>query len=272
MWAAATAGRTSLRGLGKQTKTMIKIKTPEEIERMRESCQIAALVLHEVCRHCAPGVTTRELDGYARDLLRDCGAESAFLGYRGYPAHICTSINDEVVHGIPGDRRLQLGDVVSIDVGTRYRGWIGDNARTVLVGVTDPEVIRLVEVTEQALAAAVGKAVAGGFLNDIGRAVEQVVIEAGFHVVREFVGHGVGRDMHEDPQIPNFGQPRPGPRLRRGMALAVEPMVNLGTPAVEIMADGWTVLTGDRRPSAHFEHTILVQEGEAEILTRKKMS
>lgn len=251
---------------------MIKIKTQKEIEEMRESCQLAARILDDVVHQCAPGVTTRELDEFARDRMKEYGAESAFLGYRGYPAHICTSVNDEVVHGIPNDRRMQLGDVISIDVGTRYNGWIGDNARTVRVGVTDPEVIRLLEVTEQALEAAIRKAVTGARLSDVSHAVESVAVGAGFHVVREFVGHGVGRTMHEDPQIPNFGPPGRGPRLRPGMTLAVEPMVNMGTPDVEIMEDGWTVLTGDRKPSAHFEHTILVQDGEAEILTRKEMS
>lgn len=239
---------------------------------MRESCQLAAQILDEVVQQCSPGVSTQELDDFARDRMKEYGADSAFLGYRGYPAHICTSVNDEVVHGIPNDRRMQVGDVVSIDVGTRYNGWIGDNARTVRVGETDPEVSRLLDVTEAALAAAIQKAVTGARLSDVSHAVEQVAVEAGFHVVREFVGHGVGRTMHEDPQIPNFGPPGRGPRLRPGMTLAVEPMVNLGTPEVEIMEDGWTVLTGDRKPSAHFEHTILVQDGEAEILTRKKKS
>lgn len=183
---------------------------------MRESCQLAALILDEVVQQCAPGVTTRELDDFARDQMKAYGAESAFLGYRGYPAHICTSVNDEVVHGIPNDRRMQLGDVISIDVGTRYNGWIGDNARTVMVGQTDPEVVRLLEVTEKALIAAITKAVTGARLSDVSHAVERIAVDAGFHVVREFVGHGVGRTMHEDPQIPNFGPPGRGPRLRPG--------------------------------------------------------
>ena len=251
---------------------MIKIKTPKDIVEMRESCQIAAQILDDVVRQCAPGVSTRELDEFARDRMEELGAVSAFLGYRGYPAHICTSVNDEVVHGIPNQRRMQVGDVVSIDVGTQYNGWIGDNARTVMIGEVDPEVLRLLDVTEKALQAAISKAVTGNRLSDVSHAVEAVAVGAGFHVVKEFVGHGVGRTMHEDPQIPNFGPPGRGPRLRPGMTLAVEPMVNLGTPDVEIMDDGWTVLTGDRKPSAHFEHTILVQDGEAEILTRKKKS
>ena len=251
---------------------MIKIKSPEEIDAMRQSCQLAATVLDEVVRMCAPGVTTRELDEFARDRMAELGASSAFLGYRGYPAHICTSVNDEVVHGIPSDRRLELGDIISIDVGSQYEGWIGDNARTVKIGVQDPEVIRLVDVTQRALEAAIAKAVTGGRLSDISHAVEKVARAEGLHVVKEFVGHGVGRNMHEDPPIPNFGPPGRGPRLKTGMTLAIEPMINLGTPDVEVMDDGWTVLSGDRRPSAHFEHTVLVRDGAPEILTCKKTS
>jgi methionyl aminopeptidase len=250
----------------------IKIKTPDEIAAMRESCRVAATVLDEVAARCAPGVTTAELDAYARDLMETMGATSAFLGYRGYPAHICTSVNDEVVHGIPSNRRLQLGDIVSIDVGTRFHGWIGDNARTIMIGVQDPRIIRLVQATEQALQAAIAMAVAGGRLTDISHAVEQVAEREGLSIVKEFVGHGVGRTMHEEPQIPNFGPPGRGPRLREGMTLAIEPMINAGSDQVEIMADGWTVLTKDRLPSAHFEHTVLVRRGCPEILTCKKMS
>ena len=249
---------------------MIKIKSVDEIDAMRESCQLAATILDDIVKMCAPGVSTRELDDFARDKMAEYGAVSAFFGYRGYPAHICTSVNEEVVHGIPNGRKLQIGDVISIDVGTLYNGWIGDNARTVKIGVTDREVIRLLAVTEEALAAAISKAVSGGRLSDVSHAVEHVAVRAGFFIVKEFVGHGVGRSMHEDPQIPNFGPPGRGPRLRSGMTLAIEPMVNMGTPNVEIMDDGWTVLTSDRKPSAHFEHTVLVKEGEAEILTRKK--
>ena len=253
-------------------RNRIIIKTPAEIEQMREGCQVAATVLDAVVKKCAPGVTTMDLDGFARDLIQEMGAISAFLGYRGYPAHICTSVNAEVVHGIPNIRPMELGDIVSIDVGTRYNGWIGDNARTVMVGVQDSEVIRLVKATERALAAAIEKAVAGGRLSDISHAVECVAKEEGFSIVKEFVGHGVGKTMHEEPQIPNFGPPGRGPRLREGMTLAIEPMINLGSEKVEVMDDGWTVLTRDRLASAHFEHTVLVREGKAEILTCKKMS
>jgi methionyl aminopeptidase len=251
---------------------MIKIKRPDEIEAMRQSCGVAATILDEVANLCAPGVSTRDLDAFACRRMDELGVMSAFLGYRGYPAHICTSVNDEVVHGIPNDRRMELGDIISIDVGVICDGWVGDNARTVMVGVKDPEVIRLVKTTEDALYAGISRAVAGARLSDISHAVEQAATLEGLSVVKEFVGHGVGRKMHEEPQIPNFGPPGRGPRLRSGMTLAIEPMVNLGAAAVEVMADGWTVLTGDRRPSAHFEHTVLVQDGEPEILTCKKRS
>lgn len=250
---------------------MIKIKSPQEIDSMRESCQIAALILDEVANMCAPGVTTADLDEFARLRMDELRAESAFLNYRGYPAHICTSVNDEVVHGIPTNRRLEMGDIVSIDVGTIYNGWIGDNARTVMIGVQDPEIIRLVKTTEEALLAGIAKAVTGGRLSDISHAVEKTALGTGLNVVKEFVGHGVGRKMHEEPQIPNFGPPGKGPRLRTGMTLAIEPMINLGTPEVEVLPDGWTVLTGDRMPSAHFEHTVLVKNEVPEVLTCKKM-
>ena len=251
---------------------MIIIKTPEEIQRMRVSSLIAAQVRDELAQKVAPGVTTGELDAYARELVSKLRAKSSFFGYRGYPGFICTSVNDEVVHGIPGPRRIEMGDVVSIDVGVVYDGYVGDTATTVMVGVTDPEVIRLVKVSEQALSAGIAKAVPGGRLSDISHAIEQVVVEAGFSVVREFVGHGIGRSMHEEPQIPNFGPPGKGPRLKEGMTLAIEPMVNLGTAEVEVMSDGWTVLTKDRKPSAHVEHTVAIGAGGAEILTCRKKS
>jgi methionyl aminopeptidase len=246
---------------------MIKIKTPEELARMRVSGSMAARVRDAVASKVAPGVTTMELDSYAQEIIEDLGASSSFYNYRGYPGHICVSINDAVVHGIPGPRRIQVGDIVSLDVGVEYDGFIGDTATTVMVGVTDADVIRLVDVTEKALEAAIEKAVAGNRLSDISHAVESVATQAGFSVVREFVGHGIGREMHEEPQIPNFGPPGRGPRLKPGMTLAIEPMVNIGVADVDVLEDGWTVLTRDRRPSAHFEHTIAVQDGRAEILT-----
>jgi methionyl aminopeptidase len=249
---------------------MIKIKTPEELDGMRLSGRLAATVRDAVARAIQPGVTTGELDDYARELIAKLGGKSAFFGYRGYPGYICTSINDEVVHGIPGARRVQMGDIVSVDFGVEYGGFIGDTATTVMVGVTDPDVIRLVTITEQALEAAIEKAVIGGRLSDISHAVETVALSAGFSVVRDFVGHGIGRQMHEDPQIPNFGLPGRGPRLKAGMTFALEPMINLGDEEVEVMGDGWTVLTRDRKPSAHFEHTVAISEGRGEILTLAK--
>jgi methionyl aminopeptidase len=249
---------------------MIKIKTASELERMRVSGGMAGTVRDKVAAAVKPGVTTMELDEYAQALIAEMGAKSAFYGYRGFPGHICVSMNDEVVHGIPGKRVVQFGDIVSIDFGVVYDGFIGDTATTVMVGVTDPGVLRLVAVTEKALQAAVDHAVAGARLSDISHAVEQTAQAAGLGVVRDFVGHGIGRKMHEDPQIPNFGPPGRGPRLKAGMTLALEPMFNLGTPEVEVMPDGWTVLTKDRKYSAHFEHTVAVGEEKAEILTLAK--
>lgn len=246
---------------------MIIIKSPEEIARMRASGAVAAKVRDTLAKRLSPGVTTSEIDAYAKELMEKAGGRSAFLGYRGYPGHICISVNDEVVHGIPGSRRIQMGDIVSLDVGVIYEGFVGDTAKTVMVGVTDPEVIRLVRVAEQALEAGISKAVDGGRLGDISNAVETVVEAAGFSVVRDFVGHGIGRSMHEEPQIPNYGPAGKGPKLRTGMTLAIEPMVNLGAADVEVLRDGWTVLTKDRKPSAHVEHTVAVMNGRAEILT-----
>lgn len=246
---------------------MIKIKDKFELEGMRASGRLAATVREKVKSQIAPGVRTSDLDAYAIELTQKLGGRSAFFGYRGFPGNICISVNDEVVHGIPGPRVIRLGDIVSIDVGVVYDGFIGDNATTVMVGVTDPDVIRLVEATERALHLGIAQAVAGNRLSDISHAVEREGKKNRLSIVKDFVGHGVGREMHEDPQIPNFGPPGRGPRLREGMTLALEPMFNLGTEEVEVMADGWTVLTRDRKPSAHFEHTVAVHEGQAEILT-----
>ncbi|MCX7590361.1 MAG: type I methionyl aminopeptidase, partial [Kiritimatiellae bacterium] len=228
-----------------------------------------ARVRDEVARLIRPGVTTAELAAYAGKLIRAYGAESAFLGYKGYPGEICISVNDEVVHGIPGLRRIEVGDIVSIDIGVRLDGFVGDTATTLMVGVTDLDVIRLVRTAEQALAAGISQAREGRRVSDISHAIEQTALAAGFSVVRQFVGHGIGRQMHEEPQIPNFGSPGHGARLVAGMTLAIEPMINMGTGDVEVQGDGWTVLTRDRKPSAHFEHTVAVRgEGlEAEILT-----
>lgn len=246
---------------------MIIVKNEEELGRMRDCCRMAARVRDEVAARARPGVTTAELSDYAAELIRGFGAQSAFLGYRGYPREICVSVNDTVVHGIPGARRIDMGDIVSLDIGVRYNGFVGDTATTVMVGVTDVEVIRLVRTAECALRAGIQKACAGARLSDVSNAIQTTAEAAGFSVVREFVGHGIGRNMHEDPQIPNFGERGRGPKLRPGMTLALEPMLNQGEPGVEIQEDGWTVLTRDRKASAHFEHTIAVCNGAAEILT-----
>ncbi len=245
----------------------IVIKDEQALNGMRESCMLAAMVRDKVADAIAPGVTTGELAVYADELIRGFGAVSAFMGYMGYPGQICVSVNEAVVHGIPGTERIAAGDVVSLDIGVEYGGYIGDTARTVMVGVSDSEVIRLVRTTEKALYAGISKAKDGGRLSDISNAIEEVALDGGFSVVKDFVGHGIGRKMHEEPQIPNFGAAGRGPKLKKGMTLALEPMLNMGQGAVEVQADGWTVLTKDRKPSAHFEHTIAVTDEEAEILT-----
>ncbi len=247
---------------------MIKIKTVEEINRMRVSNRIAANVLEALTLAVAPHVTTADMDDYGEELIRKHGARSAFRGYRGYPGAICVSINEEVVHGIPGKRRVEDGDLVSIDVGVVHDGFVGDNARTVLVGVGDPRRQRLASVGRAALEAAIAAARAGGRVSDISHAVESTALAAGFQPVRDFVGHGVGRRLHEDPQIPNYGPPGRGARLRAGMILAIEPMLNMGGWEVQTEDDGWTVRTRDRLPSVHYEHTVAVTEnGPAEILS-----
>ena len=246
---------------------MIIVKTAVELDAMRASGRLAAQVLSSVARSVRPGVTTRELDELADRLITASGAKSAFYGYRGYPGHICVSVNEEVVHGIPGPRIVQLGDVVSLDIGVELNGFVGDNATTVMVGVTDPEVVRLADIGQRALAAALNMARAGRRLSDISHAVQQTAEAAGFSVVRDFVGHGVGRRLHEDPQIPNFGPPGQGPKLKPGMTLALEPMINLGKAEVEVLGDGWTVVTQDRKPSVHFEYSVAIRDGEPLVLT-----
>ncbi len=246
---------------------MIILKSAQEIKYMREAGRITALALHELGKRVRPGITTGELNRYAEDFLQRAGATPAFLGYRGFPASICASVNNEVVHGIPGLRKLENGDIISIDMGAVYHGYYGDSAATFPVGEISEEASRLLEVTRRALFEGISKAVAGNRIGDISAAVQAFVEANGFHVVRDFVGHGIGRDMHEEPQVPNFGKPGLGPRLQAGMALAIEPMVNVGTHEVVVMPDRWTVITKDGSLSAHFEHTIVVTEGQPEILT-----
>lgn len=246
---------------------MIILKNERDIEAMRAAGVVASAVIQELCSWITPGVTTREIDQYAASLIKSYGAKSAFLGYRKYPCHVCLSVNEQVVHGLASDRRVQFGDIVSIDVGVVYDGYIGDTARTMAVGGCDVLAQKLIDVTEKALYEGIAQAVAGNRVVDISRAIQQYVESHGFSVVREFVGHGVGRSMHEEPQVPNYVDGKSSPKLRAGMTLAIEPMVNAGSPAVAILNDGWTVVTKDGLPSAHFEHTVLITELGPEILT-----
>ncbi|MBK9137597.1 MAG: type I methionyl aminopeptidase [Verrucomicrobia bacterium] len=248
---------------------MVVIKSENEQRRMRSAGRVAAKVLADLCRAVGPGISTRELDELAAVRIREFGGRSAFLGYRGYPCHACISVNDEVVHGLAGGRRLRFGDIVSIDVGVIFEGYIGDNARTVAVGGCDVETQRLLDVTEAALYRGVAAAIAGNRVTDISRAVQTLVERERFSVVREFVGHGVGRAMHEDPQIPNYVDPNCRQLLEPGMTLAIEPMVNAGGADVRVLKDGWTAVTMDGSWSAHFEHTVLVTNHLPEILTRE---
>lgn len=245
----------------------IPIKSVKEIEKMREACRLAGVVLERTAATVRPGITTGGVDKAAADFMAELGCKSAFLGYRKFPGNICISINDEVVHGIGGPRKIQYGDIVKLDVGVIKDGWYGDNALTVPVGMVDTDVQRLLAVTENALKIAISLARDGVMLGDISASIEDEVVANGFSVVRDLVGHGVGRSLHEEPQIPNFGRRGAKPRLKPGMTLAIEPMVNMGTASVKTLEDRWTVVTADRKPSAHFEHTILITKGEPEILT-----
>ena len=248
---------------------MIPIKTSSEIEKMRLAGQAAAMVLDHLASLIEPSITTGEIDRAAGAMISKLGGKSAFFGYRKFPGQTCISVNEEVVHGIGGSRQLEYGDIVAIDVGVVLNGWIGDTARTVACGMISPDKERLCQATEAMLYSALNFATAGRRLGDLSAHIEEQAIKQGFTVVKEFVGHGVGRQLHEDPQIPNFGRPGSGPKLRAGMTLAIEPMINLGTSRVKILSDGWTVVTEDGLPSAHFEHTILVKpEGPPEILTK----
>lgn len=247
----------------------VSVKSAADLAGMRTSGHMAARVLAAAVERIRPGATTRDLEEAARAELARTGGTSAFLGYRGFPALICVSVNDEVVHGIPGDRVIAEGDVVSVDCGVLFQGWYGDTARTVIAGGGDATAARLVRVAEAALAAAIEMAVEGRRLGDLSAAIQRTVETAGFSVVREFVGHGIGRALHEEPQIPNFGVPGTGLRLRAGMTLAIEPMVNERGQAVRVGSDGWTVRTQDGGRSAHVEHTVAVGLREPEILTKR---
>jgi methionyl aminopeptidase len=248
----------------------IPIKTEREIEKMRLACRSASEVLDRVTGLVRPGITTGEVDQAAADFMAELGCKSAFLGYRGFPGNICISLNEEVVHGIGGNRRIQYGDIVKLDIGVVKDGWVGDTATTVPVGIIDDKVQRLLAVTESTLELAITHAQNGRRLGDLCAAIEDEIVANGYTVVREFVGHGVGRKLHEEPQVPNYGRPGSGPKLKPGMTLAIEPMVNMGTAGVRVLDDKWTVVTLDSKPSAHFEHTVLITKGEPEILTWRK--
>lgn len=250
---------------------MIECKSPAEIETMRTANELVADILDELRRAVGPGVTTAELDVLAERLTRAAGAEPAFKGYRGYPASLCASINEEVVHGIPSSTRvLREGDIISLDMGVKLGGFFGDSAITVPVGQVSARTEELLRVTHEALWRAIAEVRIGGRVSDIGYAVQAWVESHGFSVVREFVGHGVGRQLHEEPQVPNYGPRGRGPRLAEGMVLAIEPMVNMGKAAVRVLGDGWTAVTKDGGLSAHFEHTVAVTRTGADILTRTR--
>jgi methionyl aminopeptidase len=248
---------------------MIILKSSREIGLMRDAGKIVAETLVEIQKNVEPGISTLELDRIAEKYIRSAGAVPSFKGYAGFPASICASVNEEVVHGIPCRQKiLKDGDIVSIDIGAVINGFHGDAAKTFPVGKVEAETMRLLEITEQALHRAIAKAEAGRRLGDVSHAVQSYAEKYGCGVVRDYVGHGIGKRMHEEPQIPNYGSAGRGPRLKSGMALAIEPMLNLGTHEVIKLKDNWTVITKDRKPSAHFEHTIAIIDGKPEIMTK----
>ena len=255
--------------MAKRKKREIPIKTDAEIEKMRVAGAMASEVLQKAAKAVQVGVTTREIDEMVADLIAERDASATFLGYRGFPGNICISINDEVVHGIGGSRKIQPGDLVSIDIGVTKDGWIGDNAVTVPVGPISEESKKLLVATEESLFQAIDRARAGERLADLCGCVEEHVRQYGFTVVRDLVGHGVGSDLHEKPEVPNYRPEGRSPKLEAGMILAIEPMVNAGVGSVKWLDDGWTVVTSDGKPSAHFEHTVLVTNGDPEILTMR---
>ena len=246
---------------------MIYLKTPEEIGLLRASNQLVGKTLAEVAKHIRVGVTTLELDKIAEDFIRSNGALPGFLGYGGFPNTLCVSVNDQVVHGIPSNYALKEGDIVSVDCGVLQNGYYGDSAYTFCVGKVDEKVKKLLEITKESLSLGIDSAQHGNRIGDIGFAIQQHCQKAGFSVVRKLVGHGVGRNLHEDPEVPNFGKKGQGVLLKEGMVIAIEPMINMGNRDVVQEKDGWTIRTIDRKPSAHFEHTIAVRKGKAEILS-----
>ena len=246
----------------------VELKNREEIGHMREAGRIVAEILDALEKAVAPGVSTWELDQLAERLIHEKGARPAFKGYRGFPSCLCTSINHEVVHGIPSrKRRVAAGDLLKLDFGVVYKGYFGDSARTIPVGKVSPEAEALSRATRESLEAGIRVAVAGNYVGDIGHAVQRVAEGAGYSVVRELVGHGIGSSFHEEPQVPNYGKPKRGPRLMKGMTIAIEPMVNMGRPEIRTLDDKWTVVTADGSLSAHFEHTVLIEPGGPRLLT-----
>lgn len=246
---------------------MIYLKTPEEIALLRASNQLVGKTLAEVAKHIRVGVTTLELDKIAEDFIRSNGAVPGFLGYGGFPNTLCVSVNDQVVHGIPSNYALKEGDIVSVDCGTLLNGYYGDSAYTFCVGEVDEKVKKLLKITKESLSLGIDSAQHGNRIGDIGYAIQKHCQAAGFSVVRKLVGHGVGRNLHEDPEVPNFGKRGQGVLLKEGMVIAIEPMINMGNRDVVQEKDGWTIRTIDRKPSAHFEHTIAIRKGKAEILS-----
>lgn len=248
---------------------MIILKSPEELKKMRKSCQIVAKVLEELKIYIKEGLTTKQIEQFIENLIIKMGGIPAFKGYRGYPASACISINDQVVHGIPSEKVfIKEGDLVSVDIGVLCENFYGDAAYTYPVGRISREAERLLKITEEALYKGISEAIHGKRIGDVSHAIQMHVENNGFSVVRAFVGHGIGRSLHEEPQIPNFGMKGIGPKLKKGMTLAIEPMVNAGTHEIKILSDGWTAVTKDGSLSAHFEHTIAITEGEPEILTK----
>ena len=249
---------------------MIVCKSPAEIEKMRAASGLVADVLAELAAMVAPGVSTLDLDAAAERMVRDGGAEPAFKGYRGYPSTLCASVNEQVIHGIPSKRSLLEGDIISLDMGVKMNGFFGDSAVTVPVGRVSEQARQLLAVTEESLQRGIEQVRLGGRISDIGHAIQKHVEAHGFSVVREFVGHGIGASLHEEPQIANYGDPGRGPRLAEGMTLAIEPMVNVGRPTVKMLADGWTAVTRDGSLSAHFEHTVAVTKQGPLVLTTRR--
>ena len=256
-----------MRSLRYWVSQMIKIKSPREVERMRAAGKIAAAALRLAGEHAKPGVTTQQISRIVHDYIISCGATPSFLNYNGFPGSICTSVNEQVIHGIPGPYTLREGDIISIDVGATKDGFVGDCANTFAVGKIDDAVQRLIDVTRQSFFEGLKFAREGYRISDISHAIETYVESQGFSVVREYVGHGIGSQLHEAPEVPNYGKPGRGPRLMRGMTLAVEPMVNAGGAAIKVLPDEWTVVTEDGKPSAHYENTILITGGDPGILT-----